>query len=298
MDSSRLNYKKSRTPKCIEHRYAVRRCPVPRLGWGLLKLYSVCVMLQGAFATPYVQAGALKMESFDVAKRFFIQRIAEAEKRIYVLSSAMDSTDIATALVLANYRGVMVRVLLNNRTSGRFFSRFDYLKRNAVNVRRVPFKSSYPYSVFIVDHNTYKFHAHLSGKLMPAGARLEIIKGQRATRFFSERFLSFYRRGTYIDPADLLIKLPAHYNQRKRRRYASPRRKRRRNNRLPGETILQLRKRKPVGSQTVRTFHSEAVPDKEMGDANTQNLQDSTPNGAAPVQIEVDEKSEPEEETL
>ena len=67
----------------------------------------------------------MTFRSFDVVKDYFINRIAKAENRILVITSALASTDIATALILADYKGVTVRVLVNKAEALKPYSRFD-----------------------------------------------------------------------------------------------------------------------------------------------------------------------------
>lgn len=181
-----------------------------------------------------IAAVTVSFPKFTPLKDYVIEKIAEAESRIYLLTYELTSTDIATALILASFRGVTVRVLVNRSGIHSIYSRYRYLKKNEVNIRMAAFKSNYPYSIIIIDEKTYKFHGHLSKKFIKSNYNLEILAEKKTTTFFSKNFHKYYQSGIGVDPGAFLVQLPRAYIN-KRKIIKLPRK------RLPQQTILQKR---------------------------------------------------------
>ncbi len=225
----------------------------------------------------------MTFRSFDVVKDYFINRIAKAENRILVITSVLASTDIATALILADYKGVTVRVLVNKTEALKPYSRFDYLKRNVINVKNILFKGNFRYSVIIIDNNTYKLHSDLSKKTSKKRYWLEIVEEKETTDFFVTKYHNFYISGTVVDPGSFLFQLP---NKRLgRKKYVV----RKRNKRLPQLTILQRKEveRKINGGSVKSTIEKVKKAKKvKKSSVESEKLITSKTNTKAPNQID------------
>ncbi len=238
-------------------------------------------------ATSSLSAANFDFRTFSAMKDFIIERVAEADSRIYFITSSLASTDIATALILASFRGVTVRVLVNQKDVYSAYSRYRYLKNNAVNVRSASFVSNYPYSVLVIDNKTYKYLGVLSKFYTKASYRMEILAGQKTAEFFAQKFHHYYRGGIGVDPGSFLIRVPQKYAVRR----AGAKRGSVNSRKLPQRTIIQ--KRNAIRHQIDRQKYNSS------GATSTDVPVISEKANEQPFEIEnIEEKESPDEESL
>jgi hypothetical protein len=108
-------------------------------------------------------------ESFPKLRHEILNFISGATERVWISTDYLTDGEIVSALFLAVYRKIDVKVLLGRHKANRYMSRLNYLKKNNVPVFLKPnkFKTAHP-SAILADN-----------RLMYADAELNfLLKGQ------------------------------------------------------------------------------------------------------------------------
>jgi hypothetical protein len=128
-------------------------------------------------ANPVSKANTFeKSQDFYHLRKQIIELLSSAKTQIILVSDFLTDGNIATALYLAKYRNLSVKVFLARPYITRYLSRYDYLKNQGVTVyirpKSFPFKAK---TILKVDNNLYEINRDLDVLKSKTSGSLKLI---------------------------------------------------------------------------------------------------------------------------
>ncbi len=115
-----------------------------------------------------------KFDSFHQFRDHLLQLIGAAERQIILSTKFLTDGDISSALYLAQYRKVEVRVLLGRRQVNSYLSRLRYLKAQNIPVYLIP--PNFPFqdpTTVLIDNRLFRASVELNSLQKTRAARLQ-----------------------------------------------------------------------------------------------------------------------------
>lgn len=127
-----------------------------------------------------------QFEGFSALRHMLLEAIASAQTRVWLTTEFLSDGEIVTALYLAQYRKLDVKVLLGKRKAQSMLSRLNYLKQQKVPVWLRPDSFKAPTATaLLVDNQLFWIDAELDSM-----SRAKIFEAKPAT---NENFQSYIR---------------------------------------------------------------------------------------------------------
>jgi hypothetical protein len=132
---------------------------------------------------------AIQSSDFYQLRKHLTGLLGDANKEITVVSEFLTDGNIATALYLAKYRKVDVKVFLAKAKSKRYLSRYDYLSSQGVPVyfrpQNFPFKAK---TLLKIDNNLYEIDRDLDILKPSLSASIKLI-AKKWVGYFDESII-------------------------------------------------------------------------------------------------------------
>lgn len=143
------------------------------------------------------------LDSFNSFRYELLNLIGGAKKKIWVVTDYLTDGEIVTALYLAKYRKIDVRVLLGAKKAKMYMSRLGYLKKQGILTYLKPTGFDYAYpSGILIDDSIYKLDSDLNS--LNDRRSISIIAGRpQEGRHFIQSFLKAIKNPIPAIPAPL-----------------------------------------------------------------------------------------------